>query len=138
LPAEKNEELMSIFSADVPGGLNEMGKLMLHQEFNKNSSMAARFPAEVLPVPATEASRGLASIWRSFSAKDYRPVLPLIDVPALLLYGEQSQFYLRPTGEYVRDNIPGSKLVYFPQGDHSPFFANESEFFRLVKEFIAE
>lgn len=138
LPEAKNEELMSIFSTDIINGLNAMGRFMLHQEFNKHSSMVARFPDAELPVFTAEAARGLASLWRSFSTKDYRQVLQLINVPALLLYGEKSQFYLHETGKYVKDNIPGSKLVYFPEGDHSPYFAHEEEFFRLVKKFIAE
>jgi len=135
LSAEENEELISIFSTDIINGLNAMSKFMLHQEFNKHSSMVARFPEAELPVFTPEAARGLANLWRSFSTKDYRRILRLIDVPTLLLYGEKSQFYLHETGGYMKDNIPGSKLVYFPQGDHSPYFAHEEEFFRLVKSF---
>jgi non-heme chloroperoxidase len=137
-PAEKNEDLIRTYSSDVTKGFDLLGKNFLHKEFNQFASLAARISPADIPVFTPEASRGLSRIWKSFSTKDYRPVLRSIDVPTLLLYGEKSQFYLSSTGKYMQNNIPGSRLVMFPQGDHSPFFAHEEEFFSTVKSFIVE
>jgi non-heme chloroperoxidase len=138
LPAEKNEDLIRTYSSDVTKGFDLLGEYFLHKEFNQFASLTARISPADIPVFTPEASRGLSSIWKSFSTRDYRPVLRSIDVPTLLLYGEKSQFYLSSTGKYMQENIPGSRLVMFPRGDHSPFFAHEEEFFGIVKSFIVE
>ena len=138
LPAGKNEDLIRTFSSDITKGYDLLGKYFLHKEFNQFASLAARFSPAEMPVFTAEVSRGLSSIWKSFSTKDYRPFLRSIDVPTLLLYGEKSQFYPPSTGKYMQENIPGSRLVMFPRGDHSPFFTHEEEFFSTVKSFIVE
>ena len=40
----------------------------------------------------------LIACWRTLAAADYRAVLPAIDVPALLVYGAESNFYSREIG----------------------------------------
>jgi pimeloyl-ACP methyl ester carboxylesterase len=62
----------------------------------------------------------LIACWRSLSDGDWRPVLPQITCPALLIYGADSNYYLPATGEYVRDAVPGSRLVVYAGADHAP------------------
>jgi pimeloyl-ACP methyl ester carboxylesterase len=62
----------------------------------------------------------LIEAWPSLSRTDFRPALARIDVPALLVYGEESNYYPPATGAYVRDAIKGATLVMYEGADHSP------------------
>ena len=70
----------------------------------------------------------LISIWQSLTAADYRPVLPRIDVPALLVYGSESNFYGVETGEYVQRSMPNATLLVYEGADHSPHLADPKRF----------
>jgi non-heme chloroperoxidase len=62
----------------------------------------------------------LITCWNSLAAADFRPVLPAIDVPCLLIYGTASNYYGVAVAEYVRQSIPRSILHLYEGGDHSP------------------
>ncbi len=80
----------------------------------------------------------LIAIWKSLAAADYRPVLPSIDVPALLIYGSESNYYGVETGEYVRRNIPRARLVVYEDADHSPHIARPQRFVADLLRFATE
>jgi pimeloyl-ACP methyl ester carboxylesterase len=79
----------------------------------------------------------LIDTWVSLTAADYRGVLGRIDVPALLVYGGESNFYGRRSAEYVRDRIPGADLRIYAGADHSPHQAEPERFVRDLLAFIA-
>lgn len=79
----------------------------------------------------------LIAIWRSLAAADYRPVLPRITVPALLVYGSDSNYYGVEVGAYVRDAMPEARLVVYEGADHSPHVADPRRFVADVATFIA-
>jgi pimeloyl-ACP methyl ester carboxylesterase len=62
----------------------------------------------------------LIEVWESLVAADYRDVLPRIDVPTLLVWGGESNFYDLSTARYVHDRIEGSVLHVYDDTDHSP------------------
>lgn len=70
----------------------------------------------------------LITIWQSLTARDWRPVLPGIAVPALLVYGSESNFYGVETGEYVAAAIPDATLVVYEGADHGPHLADPPRF----------
>jgi non-heme chloroperoxidase len=70
----------------------------------------------------------LIEVWPTFSRADFRTVLPAITVPALLVYGSESNFYPQPTGPYVRDSIPSAELLLYEGADHSPHLAQPDRF----------
>ncbi len=73
----------------------------------------------------------LIDCWTSLTAADYRDVLSQIDVPAMLVYGGESNFYRVDTAHYVARQIPNAILHIYEGTDHSPHqwqrerFANE-------------
>jgi pimeloyl-ACP methyl ester carboxylesterase len=73
----------------------------------------------------------------SLAAADYRDVLGKIDVPVLLVYGGESNFYGKRTAEYVRDRIPGAVLRIYEGADHSPHQSEPERFVRDLLAFIA-
>jgi pimeloyl-ACP methyl ester carboxylesterase len=80
----------------------------------------------------------LVAVWRSLVAGDWREVLPAIDVPTLLVYGAESNFYDAATRDWVHAHIPGSKLLVYEGADHSPHQAAPKRFVRDLLDFAGE
>lgn len=82
-------------------------------------------------------AKPLIAIWQSLTEADYRDVLGLIDIPALLIYGGESNFYHAETAHYVRDNIAGAVLHIYEGTDHSPHQWQRERFTRDLLAFAA-
>lgn len=79
----------------------------------------------------------LITVWQSLAARDWRPVLPAIDVPVLLVYGTDSNYYGVETGEYVQGATPRSQLLIYDGADHSPHLAEPDRFAADLAAFAA-
>ena len=79
----------------------------------------------------------LIAVWRTLSAGDWRPVLPRIRVPTLLIHGDESHYYPPGTGETVRAMIPGATLLTYAGADHAPHVAQPVRFVRDLRAFAA-
>lgn len=80
-------------------------------------------------------SEPLIQCWESLTAADYRDILPSITIPALLIYGDESQFYSQSVAEYVRDNIAASELHIYEKSDHSPQLFHRERFIWDLQKF---
>ena len=78
----------------------------------------------------------LIEVWTTLTGADFRPTLPSIDIPALLVYGAESNFYLPATGAYVRDAIPDAQLMVYDGADHSPHVNQPDRFAADVTRFF--
>jgi len=78
----------------------------------------------------------LIECWASLTAADYRDVLQQIDVPAILVYGGQSNFYRRETANYVASQIPNAILHIYEGTDHSPHQWQRERFTQDLLNFI--
>lgn len=78
----------------------------------------------------------LIECWKSLTAADYRDVLQAIDVPALLIYGGQSNFYHVETAHWVAGRIPRAVLHIYEGTDHSPHQWQRERFVRDLLAFI--
>jgi len=78
----------------------------------------------------------LIACWESLTAADYRDVLQQIDVPSLLVYGGQSNFYRTETAHYVASQIQDAVLRIYEDTDHSPHQWQRERFARELMEFI--
>lgn len=79
----------------------------------------------------------LIDCWASLTAADYRDVLGKIDVPSMLVYGGQSNFYNEATALYVAGQIPNAILHIYEGTDHSPHQWQRERFVRDLLEFMA-
>lgn len=77
----------------------------------------------------------LIASWESLVAADFRAVLPRIDVPTLLIYGGESNFYIPETATYVAKNTPGAQLFIYEGEDHSPHLWQRDRFISDLKRF---
>ena len=68
--------------------------------------------------------------------EDLTPLLPRVQAPTLLLWGDQDQEVRRPAVEVMAATIPGARLVVFPGAGHFPFQDAPDAFCRAVRTFL--
>ncbi|HJW26356.1 MAG TPA: alpha/beta hydrolase [Rhodocyclaceae bacterium] len=79
----------------------------------------------------------LIGCWKSLTEADYRDVLEKIAIPAMLVYGSESNFYHTATAHYVAGRIPGAILHIYEGTDHSPHQWQRERFAKDLLDFIA-
>jgi len=69
---------------------------------------------------------------------DLRPLLGKIDIPTLVLHGENDMAFtrLREGAKYIHENIPRSKMHIFDGKGHFPSVTAADKFNEILKEFI--
>lgn len=72
----------------------------------------------------------------AIAASDLRDVLPRVDVPTLLLYGEHDVRSPLAVGRTLHDAIPGSCLVVLPGIGHLSSVEGADQFNREVRSFL--
>ena len=78
----------------------------------------------------------LIACWGSLTQADYRDVLAKIDIPSMLVYGGESNFYGLETARFVADQIPNAILHIYEGTDHSPHQWQRERFVRDLMHFI--
>jgi pimeloyl-ACP methyl ester carboxylesterase len=78
----------------------------------------------------------LSAILFDQTVQDYRDVLPTIDVPTLICWGEHDQLLPVSGAPYMRDHIRGARLEVFGDSGHCPFLEESEKFNRIVEEFL--
>jgi len=68
--------------------------------------------------------------------EDFRKLLPLIQVPALLLWGSKDPSVSLTVAEMMQNLIPKASLVVFPNTGHFPHLTNKDEVEAKVLEFL--
>jgi pimeloyl-ACP methyl ester carboxylesterase len=82
-------------------------------------------------------SRGFrAMAWAS--AEDVRDVLPHMDVPTLLMYGDRDVRAPLTVARDLRAAIPGSRLVVLPDAGHVCNIEAPDEFHAAVRDFLRD
>ena len=66
---------------------------------------------------------------------DFREALPLIEVPTLLIWGDDDKRSPLSNGELMRDSIPGSRLVVIPGAGHASNMEQPERFNAEVRDF---
>lgn len=88
--------------------------------------------AETMKTPTSAAT----AILGDMAATDLRYILPEIEVPTLLLYGEQSTIFPGDVGQWMQNQIPDSELVTFAESGHCPFWEEPDKFNKTLAEFV--
>jgi len=137
-PSEKNQQLVQRLSENFAEGVLELvafgNNVRSRENFERNSRgfQQMREYLQQLPGPL------LTACWQSLSAQDYRDVLPTIDVPALLIYGDESQFYSQTLAQWVATEIKDSELHIYENSDHSPQLWHRERFVYDVRRFVSQ
>jgi len=123
---EMNEQLQ----IDQAALVAEFTQLMLHEPDELTMAWMSK---EILQVPPVIAS----TILTDQTLRDYREFLPQIDVPTLVLFGEDDKLTSPKAGRYIADRVPGARLQTFPASSHCPFWEESDAFNAAVAEFAA-
>lgn len=70
--------------------------------------------------------------------EDLAPLLPLIQAPTLVLWGDRDGEVPRPAMEIMAARIPRARLAVFPEAGHFPFQDKPEEFERCLVGFLRE
>jgi non-heme chloroperoxidase len=124
---ETNEQLQQDQAAVVA----DFAQLMLHKPDDETLKWMT---AEILQVPPVIGS----TILLDQTLRDYRDFLPQIDVPSLVLFGEDDKLTSPRAGEYIAGRIPGSRLQTFAASSHCPFWEESDAFNDAVAAFAAD
>lgn len=108
-----NDRARKSFMANSRGWQNERSRL-----------------ARLTPAP-------LIATWNSLVQADYRALLPLMTLPVLLIYGNESNFYPLQTAHYVHSQLPQASLQIYAGTDHCPHLWQPSRFVRDLLQFSA-
>lgn len=76
------------------------------------------------------------SMWKSMIEKDYRDVLAKIDIPTLIIFGEESTLYSVEVGEYLKMKIKNSRLEIFEDCTHLLVLENPIRLNKELDSFI--
>jgi non-heme chloroperoxidase len=123
--------------ADLPEGVLRLAAYGLNERARRKYDADSRGWKQARAALQKLAPAPLIATWQSLTAADYRDVLPLIDVPTLLVYGGRSNFYSLETAHFVRDRIAGSTLLVYEGADHSPHMCEPERFERDLLAFLA-
>jgi pimeloyl-ACP methyl ester carboxylesterase len=91
---------------------------------------------QVVQVMMDTRPAGLRAMGNAFADADLRDVLPLVDVPTLLLYGDADIRSPVSVGEEMHARIPGSKLVVIPGPGHVVNVEAPERFDEVVRSFL--
>lgn len=80
----------------------------------------------------------LGALMADHTQLDWRPLLPRIELPCLVMVGKKSQCFPWQGVQYVADNIPGAAAVAFEEGDHWLYIEEAQRFTDLVVEFAKD
>ncbi|MDE2585680.1 MAG: alpha/beta hydrolase [Betaproteobacteria bacterium] len=133
----RSERFLEELDADFPEAVLRLGALGLNdrarQKYLENAKGWEKARLHLQSLKA----QPLIDCWRSLTEADYRDVLKRIDVPALLIYGGESNFYRNETAHYVAERIPQAVLHIYESTDHSPHQWQRERFTRDLLGFIA-
>lgn len=135
---ERADSFLRDLDADFAESVLRLGAFGLNQraraKYQENAAGWEKSRAALRTLDA----RPLIACWQSLTEADYRDVLTQIDVPALLIYGGESNFYHDDTAHYVRSRIAGAVLHIYEGTDHSPHQWQRERFTRELLEFAAQ
>lgn len=79
---------------------------------------------------------GVRAMLHAMAEADLRDVLPTIEVPTLLLYGEEDQRSPLAVAEEMHSRIPGSTLIVIPEVGHQSNVEAADRFNAEVRRFL--
>ncbi len=92
---------------------------------------------ELLAIVADARPSGTRPMLLAMAEADLRHVLPTIEVPTLLVYGDEDVRSPRAVAEELHAAIPGSQLRFLPEVGHQANIETPARFNMAVRSFLA-
>ena len=78
----------------------------------------------------------VVNILSNFLKEDIRPLLGKINIPTLIVHGENDMACPLEGAKYMHEKIPGSKMYIFKGKGHCPSITAADKFNKILEEFI--
>jgi non-heme chloroperoxidase len=78
----------------------------------------------------------IAAFWISMAMQDYRPLLKSINVPCLITYGDESNYYPRENHLYMAGQLPDARVMEFRGCGHALHIQAPELFNNAVIDFL--
>ena len=79
---------------------------------------------------------GGRALWEMYEQMDVRPLLPLVRVPALILWRDEDRLIPPRLSRFVAEGIPGARSVELRGSDHIVFAGDQEAVLGEVEEFV--
>lgn len=133
----RSEEMMSWLKEDFAEGVLKLTAFGLNARARDKYLAGASGWVKSRAALKAQDPGPLIACWASLTAADYRDVLARIDIPAMLIYGGESNFYHLDTAKFVAEQIPDAILHIYEGTDHSPHQWQRERFIRDLLSFIS-
>ena len=139
-----------MWAPDYPWGVREEDRTHFFEEIRRNwggpvgiedRAPSVAFDPEFRDWWATYlragASPGAALALTQMNARiDIRPILPMIQVPTLVIHRSADRCLKVEEGRYLAQHIPGAKFVELPGEDHLPFVGDQDAILDEIEMFL--
>jgi pimeloyl-ACP methyl ester carboxylesterase len=78
----------------------------------------------------------MSSVWESLMSKDYRSILPSIELPTMVINGSDSTFYDPDSGKDIASILGNGEYKIIKDAGHLVVMEKPAELSRLISEFI--
>jgi len=82
-------------------------------------------------------TKNLLRVLETLSESDQREILPMIDIPVLLIHGANDTTCLPEASRYMAGKLRNAQLAIIEKSGHAPFMSKPAYFNKLLKEFLA-
>ena len=123
-------DMMAAVQMDREGAVRTLIPLMFKDEPSEEDSRWMF--DEIARLPESVAS----AILFDQTLRDYRQVIPDVNVPTLLCFVRDEKLYPVAAGDHILKNLPNARLVVFEESSHCPFLEEAERFNREVDGFI--
>jgi pimeloyl-ACP methyl ester carboxylesterase len=79
----------------------------------------------------------IGAVWASLVREDFRPLLPGIRQPTLVVHGANSHLYGADTADHLVAALPNARALAFERSGHSPHIEQPALFNRTIQDFAA-
>ncbi len=129
LSRETCEARSQAISGDFPAFAAAAGQAIFASPGPEADRAAAPFAANH-PAP-------LGALWESLVEEDFRPLLPSIRQPTLVVHGAHSHLYGADTAGHLVETLPRARAVAFDRSGHAPHHEQPELFNATLREFAA-
>jgi pimeloyl-ACP methyl ester carboxylesterase len=111
-------------------------------------AFAAAAGQAIFAAPGAEADRAarafaandpaaIGALWESLVEEDFRPLLPSIRQPTLIVHGARSHLYGADTAGHLVAALPDARAVAFDRSGHAPHLEQPELFNAALRDFAA-
>jgi pimeloyl-ACP methyl ester carboxylesterase len=86
---------------------------------------------------AANDAAAIGALWESLVEEDFRPLLPSIRQPTLVVHGAHSHLYGADTADHLVAALPNARSITFDRSGHSPHLEQPELFNATLRDFAA-